>query len=137
MNHAGGELAATRLQREVFRFNGRLALAADSQILALFDGPARAIRCAESLLDSNSQMAACTRAVLHTGMCERAAGAAAGYAVRLASRMLAGAPNNGVIVSRVVKDLVAGSGIRFAEFPPFYCDEVGESWPLFTVASAD
>jgi pimeloyl-ACP methyl ester carboxylesterase len=130
---AAGASAADALHREVFRFHGNLL--SDSPPLALFDGPARAIRCAESLVHPNAGLAAFSRAALHTGECDHGPAAAAGLTSSLATRILAQTPPAGVLVSRVVKDLVAGSGIRFSEHAPFHCAELSESWPLYRVDS--
>jgi len=103
-------------RREIGWHRGRLGDLNTGLPLATFDGPARAIRCAHALVTHAASYGVKLRAALHTGECEfdddgRPSGAAAG----LAGALLPDAPVGGVVVSRVVKDLVAGSGIRFSE----------------------
>jgi class 3 adenylate cyclase len=102
--------------------------------LATFDGPARAVRCAFSMVSQGSGLGLSIRAAVHTGECEfNPAGLPSGYAIELTSRILPVTHPGKVVVSRVVKDLVAGSGIQFAKHQSLSLD--GEDWPLFQVVS--
>jgi len=82
---------------------------------AVFDGPARAIRCASAIVAHGKRSGVAIRAGLHTGECDRSgSGAIAGFAVEIAERVLEAAPPGSVVVSNTVRDLVAGSGLAFA-----------------------
>jgi class 3 adenylate cyclase len=81
---------------------------------ATFDGPARAIRCAQEIARSLRPLGLEVRAGIHTGECEIADGKAAGIAVVVAARVMAQAVGGQVLVTNMVKDLVAGSGLTFA-----------------------
>ena len=89
-----------------------MATAGDG-FLATFDGPARAIRCACAIQNAVKSLGISVRAGLHTGECELMANDIGGIAVPVAARVAAKAAVGEVLVSRMVKDLVAGSGIRF------------------------
>src|SRR5262249_60669014 len=90
-----------------------LARAGDS-FFAIFDGPARAIRCACAIRDAVRELGLEVRAGLHTGECERMGDHFAGIAVHIAARVAAQAAAGEVLVSSTVRDLVAGSGSAFA-----------------------
>lgn len=82
---------------------------------ASFDGPARGIRCAEAVVAEGAEMGLKIRAGLHTGECEKLGGKLTGIAVHTAARVSAAAEPGEVLVSSTVRDLVAGSGISFAD----------------------
>ena len=82
-------------------------------MLATFDGPARAVRCAGAIRDAVGQLGLDIRAGLHTGECELIGEDVGGIAVHISQRILALASPNEVLVSSTVKDLVVGSGLRF------------------------
>jgi pimeloyl-ACP methyl ester carboxylesterase len=104
------------LRREISWFRGRTASLGTGTPLATFDGPARAIRCAHSIVTHAGGFGVRLRASLHTGECEfNDDGVPSGAAVLFAGLLLPQSPLPGVVVSRVVKDLVAGSGIRFTD----------------------
>lgn len=98
---------------------------------ASFDGPARAIKCAGAILDHARRMGLQMRAGLHTGECDRLpSGFLGGFAVGIASQVVAQAANGEVFVSSPVKDLVAGSGITFEPV-----NQSAGDWRLFRVAA--
>jgi len=133
---SGGESGRylAQLRREIEWFRGRQADINRGAPLATFDGPARAVRCAFSMVSQGSGMGLSTRAAVHTGECEfNPEGLPTGYAIELTGRILPAADTGKVVVSRVVKDLVAGSGIQFAKYQSVAFD--GEEWPLFQVVS--
>jgi class 3 adenylate cyclase len=99
-----------RIGAELARFRGSVLETADGSALAGFDGPARAIRCAASLVRSGA-----LRAGVHTGECEVATAGLRGAPVELARSIAARATPGEVLVSSTVRDLVAGSGLSFAE----------------------
>jgi class 3 adenylate cyclase len=97
------------------RFGGRQIKSTGDGFLATFDGPARAVRCARTILDSSEQEGVKVRAGVHTGECEVMGDDIGGIAVHIAARVSALAGSGEVLVSRTVKDLVAGSGLGFDE----------------------
>lgn len=124
-----------QLRREVDWFRGRAADLGTGLPLATFDGPARAIRCACSMVTQAAKRGAPAKAALHTGECEFTQdGMPLGYTVELTRQILQVTPPATVMVSRVVKDLVAGSGIQFRPFDLSVTFE-GDLWPLFEVVS--
>ena len=104
------------LRREIGWFRGRPGNLSTGAPLASFDGPARAIRCAHSIVTHAGGFGVSLRASLHTGECEfNDDGVPGGNAVNWAGQLLPHSLLGGVAVSRVVRDLVAGSGIRFSD----------------------
>ena len=124
------------VRRELLRFRGRELDTAGDGFLASFDGPARAIRCACAIVDSLRELDLEIRAGLHTGECELVDGKVAGIAVHTGARVAAQAHPGEVLVSSTVKDLVAGSGIRFADRGVRELAGVPGEWHLFAVEAA-
>jgi class 3 adenylate cyclase len=122
--------------REVERHGGRLVKLTGDGMLATFDGPARAVRCARALGDELSGQGVELRAGLHTGEIELRGDDVGGIAVHIGARVGATAGAGEVLVSRTVKDLVAGSGIVFADRGMHHLKGVSEAWQLFAVTSA-
>jgi pimeloyl-ACP methyl ester carboxylesterase/DNA-binding winged helix-turn-helix (wHTH) protein len=124
----------SHLRREIEWFRGKEADINGGAPLATFDGPARAVRCAFSMVSQGAGLGLPSRAAVHTGECEfNPEGLPTGYAIELTSRILPVTDPGKVVVSRVVKDLVAGSGIQFSKHQNISFD--GEDWALFTVVS--
>ena len=122
------------LRREIGWFRGRPGDLGTGAPLATFDGPARAIRCAHSIVTHAGGYGVRLRASLHTGECEfDQAGLPAGSAVKMAGTFLPQSPLGGVVVSRVVKDLVAGSGIRFSDGRNLQIPGQPDPWELYEV----
>jgi len=117
--------------RELSRFRGREVKSLGDGFLATFDGPARAIHCASAIRDSLRGFDVPVRIGVHTGEVELAENDVRGIAVHIASRVahLGGADD--VLVSRTVKDLVAGSGIRFEDFGSHVLKGIPEQWQVF------
>ncbi len=92
-------------------------------ILATFDGPARAVRCASVLRQTVEHLGIRIRTGLHTGECERMGDDVGGIAVHIGARVAAQAAPDEVLVSSTVKDLVAGSGLRFVDRARITCTE--------------
>jgi class 3 adenylate cyclase len=111
-------------------FGGREVKTLGDGFLVSFDGPARGIRCAQAIVDSSEQLGIRVRAGLHTGECEVMGDDLGGIAVHIAARVSALAEPSEVLVSRTVKDLVAGSGIEFAERGCHELKGVPDSWDL-------
>ncbi len=101
------------VRREIERFRGREIETVGDGFLASFDGPARAIRCACAIADAVRPLGLEIRAGIHTGECEVLGERLAGIAVHIGARVAAQAAPGEVLVSRTVRDLVAGSGIDF------------------------
>jgi len=102
--------------------------------LATFDGPARAIRCAEAIVDAVRGIGLEVRAGIHTGEIELMGDEVGGIAVHIGSRVAAMAGPSQVLVSGTVKDLVAGSGIEFEDRGSHALKGVSGKWRLFAVA---
>jgi class 3 adenylate cyclase len=103
---------------------------------ATFDGPARAIRCACAIRDSLRDLDLEVRAGPHTGECERDGEGMTEIAVHIGARVAAMAGPGGVLVSRTVKDLVAGSGIELDDRGEHELKGVPGDWQLFSVRDA-
>jgi pimeloyl-ACP methyl ester carboxylesterase len=120
-----------RVRRELARFRGRELDTAGDGFLASFDGPARAIRCAAAIRDAVGDLGLRTRAGLHTGECERLGERLTGIAVHTGARVAAQAEAGEILVSSTVKDLVAGSGLAFADRGVHRLKGVPGEWRLF------
>jgi len=105
----------TSIRRELERFRGREIDTAGDGFLAIFDGPARAIRCAGAVVRAVRSLGIEVRAGLHTGEVEMLDRDVRGIAVHIGARVAALAAPGEVLVSHTVKDLVAGSGIDFED----------------------
>jgi class 3 adenylate cyclase len=117
----------------VERHRGRVVKSTGDGVLATFDGPARGIRAAREIVAAAADIDLDVRAGLHTGEIERRGDDVAGIAVHIASRVGALAQPREVLVSRTVKDLVAGSGLAFASRGEFDLKGIAERWELFRV----
>ncbi len=103
------------VRRELARYRGSEVKLLGDGFLATFDGPARAVRCACAIADAVRPFDIQVRSGLHTGEIETAENDVHGIAVHIAARVAALAGPGEVLVSRTVRDLVAGSGLRFEE----------------------
>ena len=103
------------VRRELERFGGEEIDTAGDGFLALFDGPARAVRCALAIRERLEGLGLAVRAGIHTGEIERVDRAARGIAVHLAARVAAKGAAGEVLVTSTTRDLVAGSGLSFAD----------------------
>ncbi len=121
------------VRQELSRFRGREISTAGDGVLAIFDGPARAIRCACATRDAMRRLGINIRSGLHTGECEVLAGGAdvGGIAVHIGARVAAAAAPGEVLVSSTVKDLVAGSGLQFQDRGLRTLKGVPSKWRLF------
>jgi pimeloyl-ACP methyl ester carboxylesterase len=122
------------MQREVERHRGRLIKTLGDGVLATFDGPARAIRAAQTAARATRDLGIDVRAGLHTGEVELHGDDIAGMAVNIGARVAALADAGEVLVSSTVKDLVVGSGITFAERGEHELKGVPGEWRLYAVA---
>jgi class 3 adenylate cyclase len=120
-------------RREIERFRGHLVKSTGDGLLATFDGPARAIRCARALTDAVRPLGIEVRTGLHTGEIEIRADDVGGIAVHIAARVMAHAGPGEVMVSGSVPPLVAGSGIDFEDRGVRKLNGVPDEWRLFAV----
>jgi class 3 adenylate cyclase len=120
-------------QRIVGRHGGRVVKATGDGLLATFDGLARGIRCATELVHAAEQLDLSVRAGAHTGEVEVRGDDVAGIAVHIGSRVAGRAGGGEVLVSRTVKDLVAGSGLAFEDRGEHELKGVPDRWQLFRV----
>jgi class 3 adenylate cyclase/pimeloyl-ACP methyl ester carboxylesterase len=121
------------VRAELARFRGREVETAGDGFLARFDGPARAIRCACAVIRGLEALEIGARVGLHTGECEVSGDKLAGIAVHTGARVATLAEPGEVLVSSTVKDLVAGSGIRFTDRGRRVLKGVPGRWRLFAV----
>jgi pimeloyl-ACP methyl ester carboxylesterase/class 3 adenylate cyclase len=117
------------------RHGGRLVKTLGDGALATFDGPARGIRSACAVRDAVTDLGIEIRAGLHTGECEVIGADIGGVAVHIAARVSAQAQAGEVLVSRTVKDLIAGSGVELADRGMHALKGVPEEWNLYAVVS--
>ena len=101
---------------------------------ALFDGPARAIRCALALVDALRLLGLEIRAGLHTGEVELVGDDVEGVAIHIGARIAGLAGTGEVLVSRTIKDLVVGSGLTFRDRGVYTLKGVPDQWQLFAAA---
>ena len=120
------------VRRELAHFRGQERDTAGDGFFATFDGPARAIRCAQAAIDAVRPLGMDIRIGIHTGECELHETKVAGVALAIGARICAEAQADEVLVSRTVKDLVAGSGIEFEERGSHDLKGIGQ-WELHAV----
>ena len=121
-------------QQMVGRHRGHLVKSTGDGILATFDGPGRAVRCALAFGSAARQIGLPVRAGLHTGEIEVRGADIGGIAVHAAARVMSQCGSNEVLVSRVVTDLVAGAGLKFAERGAFELKGLPGTWELFAAS---
>lgn len=122
------------VRAELARFRGREIDTAGDGVFAAFDGPARAIRCARAIIGAVRGLGIEVRIGLHTGECEVIGPKVGGIAVHIGARVAAVAGANEVLVSSTVRDLVAGSGLRFEDRGAHTLKGLPGDWRLFAVA---
>ena len=124
-----------QIVREQLRiFRGREVNTTGDGFVASFDGPARAIRCGQAIIDATRALGIELRMGLHTGECEVRGDDLGGLAVHIAARIGSLASPNEVLVSRTVKDLVVGSGIEFNDRGGHVLKGVPGIWKLYAVS---
>jgi len=121
------------MRKELAVFRGREVDTAGDGLLATFDGPARAIRCACSVRERVHALGLQVRTGLHTGECEVVGDGVVGIAVHIGARIAAMAGPDEVLVSSTVRDLVAGSGLKFVDRGTHSLKGVPGDWRLFVV----
>ena len=121
------------ITRNLSRFRGHEIKSTGDGILATFDGPARGVRCACAIGDEIHQLGIEIRAGLHTGECEMMGEDVGRIAVHIGARVAALASAHEVLVSSTVKDLVAGSGLRFNDRGTQSLKGVPGEWHIYAV----
>jgi class 3 adenylate cyclase len=122
------------VSRELTRFRGRAVKTLGDGHLATFDGPARAIRCGGAIAETARSIGLEVRVGLHSGEVEVMDEDVGGIAVHIAARTGALAGAGEVLVTSTVKDLVAGSGIQFADRGAKQLKGIPDEWRLFAAA---
>ena len=121
------------VRRHLVRFAGKEMDTAGDGFFARFDGPARAIRCACAISEGVRDLGLEVRQGLHTGECELLDGKVGGIAVHIGARVAAEAGAGEVLVSSTVRDLVAGSGLRFRERGTVGLKGIPGEWRLYSI----
>ncbi len=119
------------VRSEVERWNGRNIEFTGDGVMAVFDAPTRALRCAFGLVDAARGLGVEIRAGLHTGEIERRESGIGGIAVHIAARLLGPAVGGQVIVTRTVRDLATGVDLVFTSLGPASLRGVPGEWELF------
>jgi pimeloyl-ACP methyl ester carboxylesterase/DNA-binding CsgD family transcriptional regulator len=132
LQHAYSEIAQGALDLH----RGRCVMQGSDQLLATFDGPSRAIRCAQTIVEQSSPLGIEPRAGLHTGECDVVDGKPGGLALRVAAWIMAQARAGEILASHTVRDLVSGSAIAFEDADVrAAAPGPGGTWRLFRVES--
>jgi pimeloyl-ACP methyl ester carboxylesterase len=121
----------TIVRQELARFGGHEVDTTGDGFLATFEGPGRAIRCARALRDALARIGVAVRVGVHTGEVEVRGQQIGGLAVHIGARVAATGGSGDIVVSSTVKDLVAGSGLTFADRGEHDLKGVPGSWRLF------
>lgn len=122
------------VRRELSRYRGRELDTAGDGFFAAFDGPARAVHAATAIRDSLRPLGIDIRAGIHVGECEINDDKIVGVAVSVGARIAAVAGPGEVLVSRTVKDLVAGSGLEFEDRGEHHLKGLAEPWQVFSTS---
>jgi pimeloyl-ACP methyl ester carboxylesterase len=122
------------MQEQLVRFRGRKIEGMDDSVFAVFDGPARAIRCACAAVSELRRLGLEVRVALHTGECELTNERLSGIAVHTGARIASLAVPGEVLVSATVKDLVAGSGIAFRDRGVHILEGVPGEWQVYAAS---
>jgi DNA-binding SARP family transcriptional activator/pimeloyl-ACP methyl ester carboxylesterase len=130
-----GDAFRDSARAEVLRCRGRVLSEAGPTILATFDGPARAVRCATAIVEGARRLGTVAKAGLHTGECDVHPEGLRGSALDVARRVAAVAKGGDVVVSATVKDLIAGSGIEFVPRGGLAAGRAADRRPLFAAVS--
>ena len=117
--------------RQIARFDGRFVKSTGDGVLATFDGPARAIRCALAIREAMRGLGLEVRVGVHTGEVEHRGDDVGGIAVHIAARVADAARAGDVLVSRTVADLIAGSQVQLTDRGEHELKGIPERWRLF------
>ena len=122
------------VRQQITRFRGREIKHTGDGFLATFDGPARAVRCASAIADMVQSLGIAVRGGLHTGEIELKGNDIGGIAVHIAARVAEIAGPNETLVSRTVRDLVAGSGLSFDDRGPHSLKGLAEQVHVYSAS---
>jgi pimeloyl-ACP methyl ester carboxylesterase len=125
---------AVRMELDVFR--GHEVKTTGDGFHATFDGPARAVQCANAIRQTTRQLGLSLRIGIHTGECEIRGDSLEGVAIHMAARVSGMAAGGDILVSRTIKYLVAGSGIEFEDFGTHTLKGIPDEHQIFKVLSA-
>jgi class 3 adenylate cyclase len=123
------------VRRLLARYRGTEVDTVGDGFFATFDGPARAIRCAQAIREAVTRLGLAVRTGLHTGECETIAGKVGGIAVNIGARIGSIAAPSEILVSRTVKDLVEGSGLTFEDAGKHELKGIPDTWRLYRVVT--
>jgi len=123
------------MQTEIARWGGRPVKTLGDGFLAVFEGPAKAVRCGHAMTSAVRDLGIEIRAGVHTGECERVGDDVAGIAVSVAARISALAGSGEVLVSSTVRELVLGSGLEFVERGSHQLKGVPDEWRVYAVTA--
>jgi class 3 adenylate cyclase len=126
-----------RARAEIDRYHGRFIDSAGDGLFALFDGPARAVRCAQSIGQSVHDLGLEIRASCHTGEVEIHGDSARGITVHTGARIASLAGPSEVLVSSTVRDLTPGSGLEFKDAGMHELKGVPDRWRLYRLSPTD
>jgi class 3 adenylate cyclase len=121
------------IERELLRFRGRRVNTTGDGILAIFDGPARGVRCAQAITTATRELGLDVRVGLHAGEVEHRGGGVSGIAVHIGQRISSLAGPGEILVSRTVADLVAGSSLQFEDRGEHRLKGVPNEWRVYAV----
>jgi class 3 adenylate cyclase len=121
------------VRSELQRWRGHEVKTIGDGFLATFDGPARAVKCAAEIIDTVEPLGLEIRTGLHTGECELVGDDVAGIAVHISARVMERAQPGEVLASSTVKDLVVGSGLKFADRGTHALRGVPDQWRLYAL----
>ncbi|HEY6403172.1 MAG TPA: alpha/beta fold hydrolase [Blastocatellia bacterium] len=127
-------LHSMHTRRELALFRGKEIELTNGRLFATFDGPARAIRCAQAIIDAAARLGLRARAGLHTGECDILGEQIGGLTVQFGESVARLASFGEVLISRTVKDLVAGSGIELEPRDKHALENLPGKWRLFAAA---
>jgi class 3 adenylate cyclase len=123
------------LHQEVVRFRGSEVSCQGGFYMATFDGPTRAIHCAQAIMKTTDPWQVTIRVGLHTGECEYLAGELTGMAIKIVHGLVRNAPEREILVSSTVKDLVVGSKFQFTERGRQVIEGVSGEWGIYVLES--
>ncbi len=125
------------VQVEVERWHGEHVEFAGDGVMAVFDAPTRALRCAFGLVEAARDLGCETRVGIHTGEIERRETGIGGIAIHIAARLLGPAERSQVVVTRTVRDLVTGTDLVFSPLGATSLRGVPGEWELFEAKTSD
>jgi pimeloyl-ACP methyl ester carboxylesterase/DNA-binding winged helix-turn-helix (wHTH) protein len=128
------DMRQTHTRRELALFRGKEIEMTETHLFATFDGPARAIRCAQAIVDAAARLGLRARAGLHTGECDILGEKIGGHTVQFSESVARLASFGEVLISRTVKELVAGAGIEFEPRDKHALENLPGKWRVFAVA---